>query len=133
VWGGVRGGGMRRQDLIPIAKRLRKNATEAEKHLWYILRSKSMGVKFRRQAVIGRYVVDFVCFEKRLIIEVDGGQHCQNSKDIIRDQWLKSQGYDVMRFWNNEVLENLDGVFEVLEARLNSPSPSLPTLRGGGY
>lgn len=124
---------MRRQDLIPIAKRLRKNATEAEKHLWYILRSKSMGVKFRRQAVIGRYVVDFVCFEKRLIIEVDGGQHCQNSKDIIRDQWLKSQGYDVMRFWNNEVLENLDGVFEVLEARLNSPSPSLPTLRGGGY
>ncbi len=92
-----------------------------------------MGVKFRRQAVIGRYVVDFVCFEKRLIIEVDGGQHCQNSKDIIRDQWLKSQGYDVMRFWNNEVLENLDGVFEVLEARLNSPSPSLPTLRGGGY
>ncbi len=124
---------MRRQDLIPIAKRLRKNATEAEKHLWYILRSKSMGVKFRRQAVIGRYVVDFVCFEKRLIIEVDGGQHCQNAKDIIRDQWLKSQGYDVMRFWNNEVLENLDGVFEVLEARLNSPSPSLPTLRGGGY
>ena len=124
---------MRRQDLIPIAKRLRKNATEAEKHLWYILRSKSMGVKFRRQAVIGRYVVDFVCFEKRFIIEVDGGQHCQNSKDIIRDQWLKSQGYDVMRFWNNEVLENLDGVFEVLEARLNSPSPSLPTLRGGGY
>jgi lysyl-tRNA synthetase class 2 len=90
-----------------------------------------MGVKFRRQAVMGRYIVDFVCFEKNLVIEVDGGQHCRNAKDIERDQWLKGQGYDVIRFWNNDVLGNLDGVFDVIKARLNAPTPAPPHASRG--
>ena len=123
---------MRREALTPIAQELRNNSTEAEKHLWHILRAGSMGVKFRRQAVIGRHIVDFVCFEKKLVIEVDGGQHNQNQKDVRRDEWLKSQGFEVMRFWNNDVLRNLDGVFEVLEARLNSPTPTPPHAKCAG-
>ena len=129
---GVGGGAMRREALTPIAQELRNNPTEAEKYLWHILRGKSMGVKFRRQAVIGRYVVDFVCFEKNLVIEVDGGQHNQNQKDIRRDAWLNGQGFDVLRFWNNDVLGNLDGVFEVIEARLNSPTPAPPHAKCAG-
>ncbi|MBF0385806.1 MAG: endonuclease domain-containing protein [Candidatus Omnitrophica bacterium] len=118
---------MRREALTPIAQELRNSPTEAEKHLWRILRSKSMGVKFRRQAVIGRYIVDFVCFEKKLIIEVDGGQHNQNQQDVKRDDWLKRQGFEVIRLWNHDVLGNLDGVFKAIEERLKSPTPALPT------
>jgi very-short-patch-repair endonuclease len=115
-----------KKELTPVARRLRSELTEAEKHLWHVLRYKSLGVKFRRQAVIGRYIVDFVCFERRLIVEVDGGQHCQNQKDILRDEWLKSQGFTVLRFWNNEVLGNLDGVFQRIEEYLEFPLPSPP-------
>ena len=114
AWEGVGGGVMRREALTPIAQELRNNPTEAEKHLWHILRVGSMGVKFRRQAVIGRYVVDFVCFERKLVIEVDGGQHNQNQKDVRRDEWLKSQG------------------FEVLEALLNAPTPTPPHAKCAG-
>ena len=117
-----------RKALIPIARELRNNSTEAEKCLWHILRARTMDVKFRRQAVIGRYIVDFVCFERKLVIEVDGGQHCQNQADILRDDWLRGQGFEVVRFWNNEVLEDLDGVFEKIEG---PPSLTLPT-RGRG-
>jgi very-short-patch-repair endonuclease len=86
-----------------------------------------MGVKFRRQAVIGRYIVDFVCFEKRLVIEVDGGQHNQSRHDDRRDEWLKIQGFEVLRFWNNEVLGNLDGVYQRIEEYLEkSPLPDPP-------
>jgi very-short-patch-repair endonuclease len=123
---------MRRAALTPIAQDLRKNPTEAEKHLWHILRGKGMGVKFRRQAVIGRYIVDFVCFEKKLVIEIDGGQHHQNQNDVKRDEWLKSQGFDVIRFWNNDVLGNLDGVFEEIAARLISPTPAPPHAKCAG-
>jgi very-short-patch-repair endonuclease len=129
LWGGSGRGEMRKR-LTPIARDLRNDPTEAEKHLWHILRSKSMGFKFRRQAVIGLYVVDFVCYEKKLVIEVDGGQHCQNQKDIIRDEWLKGEGFTVVRFWNNEVLENLDGVFEKIEEYL-APLP-FPPHKGEG-
>lgn len=107
--------------MTSFARQLRSDPTEAEKHLWRSLRGKSTGSKFRRQAVIGRYVVDFVCFEKKLIIEVDGGQHSQDQKDILRDEWLRSQGFEVMRFWNNEVLGNLDVVYEKIEERINLP------------
>ena len=89
--------------------------------------TEGMSVKFRRQAVIGRYIVDFVCYEKKLVIEVDGGQHNQSGKDVVRDKWLRSQGFKVLRFWNNEVLSNLDGVYQTIEGHLNPPSPSLPT------
>ena len=74
--------------LTRVARDLRKNLTEAEKYLWYVLRVNNLGVKFRRQAIIGRSIVDFVCFEKKLIIEVDGGQHAESQKDQARDQWL---------------------------------------------
>ena len=116
-----------KKDLTPRAQELRNEPTLAEKHLWAVLRFKGMGVKFRRQAVIGRYIVDFVCYEKKLIIEVDGGQHNQNRKDVIRDKWLKTQGFKVISFWNYDVLSNLDGVYQNIEGHLKPPSPSLPT------
>ena len=84
-----------------------------------------MGVKFRRQAVIGRYIVDFACYAKKLVIEVDGGQHNHSQADNSRDEWLKSQGFEVMRFWNHEVLGNLEGVFEKIENYLKLKHPSL--------
>ncbi len=107
--------------LTPTARKLRNDLTEAEKHLWYVLRLENLGVKFRRQAVIGRYIVDFVCFEKKLIVEVDGGQHADSQRDNVRDQWLAAQGFEILRFWNNDVLGNRDGVLrkivEVLQQR----------------
>ena len=121
-----------RKDLTPTAQELRNNPTQAEKELWSILRSECMGVKFRRQAVIGRYIVDFVCYERKLVIEVDGGQHYQNQKDVRRDVWLKSEGFIVLRFWNNDVLGNLDGVYQKIEDALKSPLPD-PPHRGGGH
>ncbi len=116
-----------RKELTPVARELRNEPTEAEKHLWQVLRFKNVGFKFRRQAVIDRYIVDFVCFEKKLIIEVDGGQHAQSQKDVIRDKWFNNQGFQVLRFWNNDILENLDGVYERIEEHLKSPSLTLPT------
>jgi len=75
------------------------------------------GLKFRRQQPIGNYIVDFVCFEKRVIVELDGGQHSldvEMKKDLIRDKWFEEQGYKVLRFWNNDVLKNMSGVLEVI-------------------
>ena len=93
-----------------ISRILRKGATDAENRLWFHLKGKHLeGIKFRRQEPIGNYIVDFVAFEKRLIIEIDGGQHAdENEKhnNIERDEWLNSQGFRVLRFWNNEVLKN---------------------------
>ena len=109
--GGVRGGELSK-GLTRVARDLRNNLTEAEKYLWYMLRVNNLGVKFRRQAVIGQYIVDFVCFEMKLIVEVDGGQHADNQKDQVRDQWLREQGFEILRFWNHEVLKNRDGVLQ---------------------
>jgi len=120
-----------KKELTPQAQELRNDPTEAEKHLWAILRHKGMGVKFRRQTIIGRYIVDFVCYEKKLVIEVDGGQHNQSRKDALRDKWLKTQGFKVIRFWNNDVLNNLDGVYQTIEGHLNPPLP-VPPHEGGG-
>jgi len=83
------------KNLTHIARKLRHEPTEAEKYLWQSLRFRGRDVKFRRQAVIGRYIVDFVCFAKKMVVEVDGGQHCQNHQDIARDEWLNSQGFKV--------------------------------------
>jgi len=89
------------------------------------------GYKFRRQEPIGSYVVDFICQEKRIIIEVDGGQHSiEQERDNERDNWLEGQGYKVLRFWNNEVLINVEGVLEVIQDILNHP-PLTPPLKGG--
>jgi len=107
--GGVRGGVMK-NSLTNTARLLRNNLTEAEKYLWYELRCSNLGFKFRRQGIIGRYIVDFVCYERKIVIEVDGGQHMADNRDIERDKWLDSQGFKILRFWNNEVFENREGV-----------------------
>ena len=100
------------------AKMLRKNMTEQEKVLWNILRNNQFyGLKFRRQVPIGNYVADFVCEIHNVIIELDGGQHNASEnieKDKLRTEFLENKGYKVLRFWNNEVDNNLDGVCEVI-------------------
>ncbi len=98
------------------ARSLRKNQTDAELMLWQLLRSKRMkGLKFRRQHPIPPYIVDFICTEKKLIIEVDGGQHAEAIEyDNKRTAFLESKGYKVIRFWNNELLTNKEGVYETI-------------------
>jgi len=122
-----------KKDFANIARGLRKDATEAEKVLWQRLSSRQMeGFKFRRQQPIGQYIVDFVNFRKKLIIELDGGQHkIQKVKDKKRDNWFEEQGFKVLRFWNNDVFENLEGILEVVREMLLSPSPS-PSHQGRG-
>lgn len=99
---------------------MRKNSTEVEKILWSHLRLNQLeGYKFRRQQPVGRFIVDFVCFEKKVVIELDGGQHMdEHEKDQKRDEWLKSQGFKVLRFWNNEVFDNIEGVKEMIRREL---------------
>jgi very-short-patch-repair endonuclease len=112
--------------ITTLAKDLRKKSTDAEIDLWNLLRAKQIqGLKFRRQEPIGRYIVDFVCYERQVIIEVDGGQHAAAiAEDSARDSWLSSQGFKVLRFWDHEVLTNIEGVLErILEALAPSPNP----------
>ena len=111
--------------ITVFAKTLRTKSTDTENLLWGRLKGKQLeGLKFRRQQVIDHYIVDFVCFEKRVIIELDGGQHAIESfKDAERDKYLVRNGFEVLRFWDNEVLENLEGVLEVIRTRCLSPSP----------
>jgi len=123
------------------ARALRQRSTDAEKKLWRYLRAKQLdGVKFRRQEPIGKYIVDFVCFSHRLVIELDGGQHAQPRErlsDQQRDAWLREQGFKVLRFWNDDVLRNIEGVVETIHHELLrascSPSPNLPHQGGGTY
>ncbi|MAQ83954.1 MAG: hypothetical protein CMH12_12055 [Maritimibacter sp.] len=101
------------------AKQLRSTMTEAETRLWHQLRAhRFMGLSVRRQAPIGPYIVDFLIPSRRLVIEVDGGQHAQNPRDHVRDAWLTAKGYTVLRYWNPDVLTNLPGVLEDLRLRL---------------
>ncbi len=105
-----------KKDLTAVSRKLRENSTDAEKLIWKFLRAKQFfGLKFKRQVLIGNYIVDFVCFEKDLVIELDGGQHAeQREEDRVRDSWLHSQGFTVLRFWNNEVFANIEGVLEII-------------------
>ena len=98
------------------ARDLRRNLTDAERALWRHLRQRQVaGLKFRRQHPVGRYILDFVCLEARLVIELDGGQHAERQgEDQVRTAWLEARGYRVMRFWNTEVLGNPEGVWEVI-------------------
>jgi very-short-patch-repair endonuclease len=107
------------------ARRLRQNQTDAERKLWTALRNRQIeGAKFVRQYPIGRYVADFVCREAMLVIEVDGGQHAESEADEGRTALMNMRGYSVLRFWNNEVLQNLPGCLEALSAVLRgNPSP----------
>ena len=94
--------------------------TLAEQTLWNKVRRKQLGYKFLRQYIIDNlYIVDFICFEKKLIIELDGGQHCENLNDVKRDEYLKNKGFSVLRFWNNEISENLNGCLETIKQHLD--------------
>jgi very-short-patch-repair endonuclease len=115
-----------------FAKALRFNMTNAESILWSELRNRRFqGIKFRRQYPIGMYIVDFICLDLNFIIEVDGGQHLDSIYDQQRDAWLRSQGFEVVRFWNNDILHCKDGVLETLRNSIHlrgSSQPPHPTL-----
>ena len=119
-----------KRPLTDVARKLRHNQTDAEKALWYHFRDRRfLGYKFRRQTPRGRVVADFLCHEARLVIEVDGGQHAASATDIERTAFLNSAGYLVLRFWNNDVLSNTEGVLEEIARTLRlscgrgNPSP----------
>jgi very-short-patch-repair endonuclease len=106
---------------------LRETVTEAEIRLWSRLRRKQVaGFCFRRQHPMGPYVVDFFCPAAKLVVEVDGGQHADSAKDVVRTRWLEERGYRVVRFWNNDVLANTEGVLRTILAALNGPPPTRP-------
>jgi len=114
---------------------MRAEPTDAEKKLWRHLRSRLAvdGTHFRRQVRLGSYIVDFACHQARLIIEVDGGQHTESvSADLERTKFLEAQGYRVLRFWNNDVLRNIDGVLEAIQSAITSTPTPNPSPQGGG-
>ncbi len=114
-------------DQQRFAKTLRQNMTDAERLLWRHLRAHRLdGQKFRRQQPIGPYIVDFVHFGARLIVEADGGQHNGCESDVVRDRWLESQGFRVLRFWNNDILREPDAVLARILQALELPSTPLP-------
>ena len=108
-----------------FARAMRADATKAENMLWQSLRGKQLeGFKFRRQAPLKGYILDFVCFEAKLFVEVDGGQHSENSRNEARDAVFAREGFETLRFWNHEVETNLDAVCEHILHRLRSrPKP----------
>jgi very-short-patch-repair endonuclease len=105
-------------ERIEKARALRQEATPAEKLLWQHLRNGQLNVKFRRQVPAGVYTVDFACIEKKLVIEVDGESHAESKRDETRTKYLNSLGFEVIRFWNNEVLENIEGVVSAITKAL---------------
>jgi crossover junction endodeoxyribonuclease RuvC len=109
-----------RSSLTDRAKILRRRSTDAERVLWrHLRRGQLAAVKFRRQEPIQGYVVDFVSYSKRLVIELDGGQHAESPEaDITRDRCLRANGFAVLRFWNNELMNNVEGVLEVIRQHL---------------
>jgi very-short-patch-repair endonuclease len=97
------------------ARQLRQAAMDAERRLWSALRDRRLsGYRFRRQYPIGRFIVDFACARHHLIVEADGGQHADSETDRVRTAWLEEQGWRVLRFWNNDVLANTNGVVETI-------------------
>ncbi|QDX24757.1 endonuclease domain-containing protein [Sphingomonas suaedae] len=135
---GGRGGALAR------ARGMRKQPTEAERLLWRLLRNKRLdGWKWKRQQPLGSYIVDFICFEARLIVEADGSQHIDSASDIVRDNWLRGRGFRVARFFNNDIMAQPDTVLTALLAELEapagasspgerSPSPQPSPARGEG-
>jgi very-short-patch-repair endonuclease len=122
-----------RKRPIKKARALRNNPTLAERRLWLQLSRRQVeGAKFSRQMSIGPFICDFLCREHRLVIEVDGGQHCENPRDQVRTAFLEQEGYRVIRFWNNDVLGNMDGVLQSIANELrNSPPPAPSREREG--
>jgi len=136
---GAGGEGKQKAKLLTHAKALRSAQTEAEQRLWYHLRAhRFMEFKFKRQKPVGLYIVDFICRERGLIVEVDGGQHAEQvAYDRRRDDWLRQQGFMVLRFWNHEVMLEIEGVLERIresvlaaEPAALSPGPSPASGRG---
>ncbi|MFY9260447.1 MAG: endonuclease domain-containing protein [Gallionella sp.] len=115
--------------ILNYAKTLRSHQTDAELRLWYHLRAhRFLDFKFKRQKPIGNYIVDFVCLEKKLIVELDGGQHGEQMQyDQVRDAWLRGQGYRVLRFWNNDVMQQLESVLEGILTALVSNNTLTPS------
>jgi very-short-patch-repair endonuclease len=113
---------MNKSRLSINARDLKKRQTRAEELLWRNLRTRQLDdAKFRRQVPIGDYIVDFISFEKKIVIELDGGQHAETTKrDAERDSWLKGRGYSVLRFWDNDVFQNMEGILEVVRKNVAS-------------
>jgi len=122
------------QNLRNRARNLSRQQTDVEFKLWMRLRDRQLcGAKFRRQHPIGPYIVDFCCPDRKLIVELDGGQHAeQASADQIRTNFLEAAGYCVVRFWNHQVLDQMDAILEKIVRLLSDPHPSL-SLKGRGF
>ena len=117
-----------RKELLARAKWMRANPTEAEKRLWTMLRDRRFAhCKFRRQQVIDFYIVDFISLSERLIVEADGSQHAESNEDVRRDNYLRRQGFRVLRFWNNAVLAEPETVKAAIFAAVNFPHPPKPS------
>jgi len=114
------------------AKPLRRELTDAERKLWRHLRGAQLGVRFRRQHPYLNYVLDFVCFETKVVIEIDGSQHLESLRDAERDRTLAAAGFRVLRFWNNQVFEEFDAVKEQIFAAWTPTPPPAPPLEGEG-
>ena len=124
--------GPTRKQLLDRAKAMRAAPTDAERRLWHILRAKRLeGYKFRRQVPIDSFIADFVCLQRRLIVEADGGHHGERA-DSKRDAYLKAQGFRILRFWNNDILDNEEGVAESILAALAAPLPNPSPAKGRG-
>ena len=118
------------------ARELRRNATDAEVRLWRAISARKIaGVRFNRQVPIGPFICDFVCRGRRLIVEVDGGQHAEDAVgEESRTRYLQFEGYRIIRFWNNEILENLEGVVtEIGRVLASLPSPNPSRKREGSF
>ena len=117
-----------------LARKLRNDPTEAEKRLWcHLSRRQLQGYKFSRQMPVGPFICDFMCREAKLIVEVDGGQHDPREPlDQNRTTWIEQEGYKLIRFWNNEVFDNLDGVLETIRHALSAGPPPAPPASGRG-
>lgn len=120
--------------LQSFAKSLRRKMTDAEQKLWLHLRAhRFQGHKFKRQQPLGSYIADFVCFSARLIVEVDGSQHLESPRDAKRDEWFKANGFRVLRFWNDQDLQETEAVLEaILNAVEATPLPNPSPTRGEG-
>jgi very-short-patch-repair endonuclease len=128
---------MRNGQKTAAARRLRANPTEAEKRLWRKLRMQQIrNARFRRQVPVGPFVVDFACIDRRLVIELDGGQHgLQIEADKRRTAWFSGRSWLVLRFWNNEVFKNMDGILDRIASALTDggcPHPVPPPQAGEG-
>ena len=121
------------KEMLDRARRLRRDMTDAERLLWSRLRAGQLGVKFRKQVWLGPFIADFLSVEAKLVVEVDGGQHAENRENDDRRAGVMAElGYRTLRFWNNDVLENIDGVLITIANALPSPQTPLPE-RGRGF